>query len=78
MNPTHVFCIITFTQGLLLVHSSSSSVRLDGHGLYSARTPTVVVNRHDSETCNDFVYVRYTYLLTVTYLLTGAESFLRS
>ena len=56
MNSTHVFCLITYTQGLLLVHSSLISVRFDGHGLYSARTPIVVVNRHDSETCNENSY----------------------
>jgi hypothetical protein len=39
-------------QDLPLVCSSSISVCFDGHGLYSARTPTVVVNRHDSEICN--------------------------
>jgi hypothetical protein len=56
MNPSHVFCLITYTQDLLLVRSSSISVRFDGHGLYSARTPTVVVNRHDSETFNEILY----------------------
>jgi len=56
MNSTHVFCLITYTRDLLLVHSSSISVRFDCHGLYSARTPTLVVNRHDSETCNLILY----------------------
>jgi len=56
MNSTHVFCLITYTQGLLLVRSSSISVRFDGHSLYSAHTPIVVVNRHDSETCNEILY----------------------
>jgi hypothetical protein len=40
----------------LFVCSSSNSVRFDGHGLYSARTPAVVVNRYDSETCNEILY----------------------
>jgi hypothetical protein len=57
MNPTYVLCLITYTQGLLLVRSFSISVGFDGHGLYSARTPTVVVYRHNSKTCNA-IYIR--------------------
>jgi hypothetical protein len=55
MNPTPVFCLITYTQGLLLVRSFSISVRLDGYGLYSARTPIVVVNRNYAEICNEIL-----------------------
>jgi hypothetical protein len=56
MNQTRVFCLITYTRHLLLVHRFSVSVLFYGHGLYSARTPTVIVNRHDSETCNLILY----------------------
>jgi uncharacterized membrane protein YGL010W len=55
MNPTPVFCLITYTEDLLLVCSFSISVRFDGHGLYSARTPAVVVNRHGCETCSEIL-----------------------
>ena len=68
MNPTHLFCLITCRHGLLLVHISSIFVRFDGHGIYSACTPTVVVNRHDFETCNDILYTLV--ILTLQWLLT--------
>jgi hypothetical protein len=46
MNQTYGYYSITYTLGLLVVHSSSSSVvRFDCHGLYAVCTPTVLVYR---------------------------------
>jgi hypothetical protein len=70
MDPTRVFYLITYTQGLVLVQTSSFSVRFDGHGLYSARTPTVVLCQNDFQTCNEILYTLV--ILTFNgYLLTA-------
>ena len=39
MNPAHGICLITYTLGVLAVHSSSSSVRCDCHRLHAVRRP---------------------------------------
>jgi hypothetical protein len=60
MNATHGVYSIANTLALLVVHSSSSSVRFDSHGLYAVRTPTVVVYRQGS---NAFIEILCTLVI---------------